>query len=78
MWQEMYAQRHFSHSWQDRHVRSVTAMNILVLVLVLLALGLLAAAVAAAVHRDGYGSVPPPRSHRGWDDVSSPFGGRLV
>ena len=53
-------------------------MNLVVLLLVLLALVLLAAAVAAAVHRDGYGTVPPPRSHRGWDDTSSPFGGRLV
>jgi hypothetical protein len=53
-------------------------MSIVALVLVLLAVVLLAVAVAAAVHRDGYGTVAPPRSHRGWDDTSYPFGGRLV
>ena len=52
-------------------------MSILVLVLVLVALLLLAGAVVAAVRHDGYGSVPPPRSHVGWDEAS-PFGARLV
>ena len=77
VWQKLDAQRRFRHSWRDLHVRSVTAMNIVVLVLVLLALVLLVAAVAVLVHRDGYGVVPPPRSHRGWDDGVLPFGGRL-
>jgi len=53
-------------------------MTIIALALVLLAIVVLLAVVAVTVHHDGYGSVPPPRSHLGWDEAPDRLGGRLV
>ena len=78
MWQRIDGQRQIGHSWQDLHGHSVAAMSILALALVLLAVVVLIAAVAVTVHSDGYGSVPPPRSHLGWDEAPDRLGARLV
>jgi hypothetical protein len=78
VWQRFDEGGQSCHSWQDVLGHSVTAMSIVALALVLLAIVVLLAAVAVTVHRDGYGSVPPPRSHLGWDEAPDRLGGRLV
>jgi hypothetical protein len=53
-------------------------MSIVAIVVVLSLLVLVAVALATVVHRDGYGTLPPPRSHPAWDEGTTLAGPRLV
>ena len=78
MWQEVDGKGQNSHSWHDVDSRSFPAMSIVVVVLVLSVLVLLVAALAVVVRHDGYGTLPPPRSHPSWDDGAPLSGGGLA
>lgn len=56
-------------------ISAMTSISVLTLVLLVLgasaAVGVLVA-LARAVHHDGYGTRPPPRSHLPWDADLNP------
>jgi Na+-transporting methylmalonyl-CoA/oxaloacetate decarboxylase gamma subunit len=53
-------------------------MSLVAVVLVLSLLVLLVVSLLAVIRRDGYGTVPPPRSHPSWDDATTLPTSRLV
>jgi len=63
IWQQINAQWHSCHWWQECHGRMITAMNTVLIILLVIAVAAVAVETLLVTRHDDRGTTPPPPSH---------------